>query len=270
MIKTEKHIAVVVDTNDPEQRFRIKVKCAGLLGGESAAITDWIQPKLQWGWLAIPDIDEQVEIEVVVGSDTDEVPGQSFLDTPSIRWTGVRYQGPGAYNAMFSDANYGKRRGFVTPAGHVMMFDDTPGKERVNLVWHNQDGNYSMVSLDEDGSILISNKSGSMLYLNAKDKEASLIDEHGNLVSSGATGVKMVDKSGDFIELNAANKLIQVQAGSVYVGGLSGTEPGVLADTLLTIFRAHVHPTGTGPSGPPTEVPPLAFDAIKSAVLQLL
>lgn len=35
--------------------------------------------------------------------------------------------------------------------------------------------------------------------------------------------------------------------------GLDATEKLVLGDTFATLFKTHTHPTGTGPSGPPTE-----------------
>jgi Type VI secretion system/phage-baseplate injector OB domain len=267
MIHKETHVAVVADNQDPKKQFRIKVKCAGLMGSEDAVLGDWVLPKLQWGFVIVPDIGEQVEIECNAGSDTDDSPGQAFLDHPEIRWTGVRFQGPTAYEEMFK-TNYGKRRGFTTPGGHILLFDDTAKKEKINLVWHNSDNSFAMFSMDEDGSILLANKSGSMVYLNAKAKEVAVIDEHGNSYSSGATGIKLVDKAGDFLELNANNKVIQVQASNVYVGGLTGTEPGVLGNKLCTGHLAHIHPTGTGPSGRPID--PFPWNVlILSQVMQL-
>jgi len=269
VISYEKYDAVVADTADPEQRFRVKVKCAALLGTEDVVLNRWVTPKLPWGFVVVPDEGEQIEIEVPTQGDTDEVPGQSFLENLDIRWTGKRYQGPGAYESMFSSSNYGKRRGFVTPRGHILMWDDTEGQEKVNLVWHSADDGFCVLSFDEDGSVVVANKKGSLIYLNAALGETSFVDEHGNSLSSNKDGMKLVDHAGGFVDLDAKNKLIQVMQGTVYLGGLTGTEPGVLAGQLLTHFRAHVHPTGTGPSGPPTETPPLAFDSMKSAVLQL-
>lgn len=269
MIIKETHAAVVADNQDPDQRFRIKVKCAALMGSEDVVYGEWVPPKFAWGFVVVPDIGEQVEVEFPGKSDTDEVAGQAFIDAPEVRWTGKRFQGPAAYNEMFL-TNYGKRRGFITPAGHILMFDDTEGQEKINLVWHNADNKYAMFSANEDGSIILANANGSMVYLNAANKEVAVIDEHGNSMSTNSKGIKLVDKSGGFVDLDADNKLIQVQAGTVYVGGLTGTQPGVLADALLTIFRAHIHPDPvSGFTGAPVETPPGAFDVIKSAVMQL-
>lgn len=271
MVKREKAVAVVADNKDPEQRLRIKVKCAALMGDEEIVYDEWIRPKLTWGFICVPDIKDQVEIEFTSGSDTDETYGQSFLDTPDIWWTGSRFQGPSKYDEMLT-TNYGKRRGFVTPAGHILMFDDSKGKEKINLVWHSNAGSYAMFSMDEDGSVLLANKNGSLLYLNAASHEIAMIDEYGNSFSTCDTGIKLINKAGDFIELNSDNQVIQVQGSNVFLGGLSGTEPAVLGDTLITLFADHIHPTGTGPSGPPVVGSggnPLLWAALKSQVVQL-
>lgn len=271
MVKREQAVAVVADNQDPEQRLRIRVKCAALMGDEEIVYDEWIRPKLTWGFICVPNVGEQVEIEFTSGSDTDEIHGQSFLDAPDLRWTGVRYQGPEAYDEMFR-ANYGKRRGFVTPAGHVLLFDDSKGKEKINIVWHSDAGSYAMISVNEDGSVLLSNKNGSLLYLNAASHEVALIDEYGNSMSSGQTGIKLINKSGDFVELNGDNRVIQIQGSNVFLGGLTGTEPAVLADTWIALFADHIHPTGTGPSGPPaigSGGNPLLWAALKSQCVQL-
>lgn len=260
MIQRQQAVAVVADNQDPEKRFRIKVKCAALLGDEEAVLGEWIMPKLLWGFVLVPDIDEQVEIEFTAGSDTDSSPGQAFLDSPDIRWTGIRYQGTTAYDEMVK-ANYGKRRGFVTPAGHVLMFDDTKGAEKINLVWHSAAGGYAMFSMDEAGSVLLANKNGSMVYLNADAGELSVIDEHGNSLSTNAKGLKLVDKSGGFVDLDGDAKMIQVMASTIFLGGQAGAEPGVLGNKMVLLHDAHIHPTGTGPSGPP--VPGVPFPTIQ-------
>jgi len=247
MIKSEKYIAVVANTDDPEKRFRIKVKCAALLGSEDVVLNRWVNPAFGWGMVLVPNVNEQVEIEVYSGSDKDEVEGQSFLENPDIRWKGIRYQGPNAYESMFTETNYGKRRGFVTPAGHLLMFDDTDGSEKINLVWHNSEDGYAMFSMNEDGSIVLANKNGSMLYLNAANQELALIDEHGNSISSASTGIKIIDATGNIIELKSG--AIQVlgqsgvtisckdavlDAGKVQIGG----QPAVEALMKGTSFMA--------------------------------
>lgn len=246
MIKVEKHIAVVANTDDPDKRFRIKVKCAAILGSEDVVLNRWVEPAFHWGMVLLPDVGEQVEIEVYSGSDKDEVEGQSFLENPDIRWRGTRYQGPDAYEGMFTETNYGKRRGFVTPAGHLLMFDDTEGAEKINLVWHNAENGYAMFSMNEDGSVILANKNGSMLYLNAAAGELALIDEYGNSFSSSSTGIKIIDASGNIIELKSgvvqvlgtsavtiSCKDAVIDAGKVQLGGQPAAEALVKGTTFL-------------------------------------
>lgn len=135
---TEKYPAVVVSSDDPEQRGRIRVSCTGLLGDDDAELPQWVEPKAPWGWFLIPDPGEQVEIEVVTHNDEDESYGQSSIDGMDPQWTGVRYLGgeeaqtPAPLHDFFKE-NYGKRRGFATPFGHVLVFDDTDGKSSIAI-----------------------------------------------------------------------------------------------------------------------------------------
>lgn len=233
MIHTEKHTAVVAVNEDPESRGRIKVKCAGILGSEDAIFQRWAEPCFQWGFFIVPDIGEQVEIEVTSSSDRDESPGQSFLEAPNVRYRGKRFYGPDTpISDFFTEANYGKRRGFATPGGHVLMFDDTEGGRKINLAWYSGTGNeYSMVSIDEKGSIILSNKNGSLVYLNADAGEASIIDEHGNLLTLNSDGFNLIDKNSNIIkskggdvQLLAQNSMVvsgkaaQLDAGDAFVG----------------------------------------------------
>lgn len=253
MIKGEKYIAVVANTDDPDKRFRIKVKCAALLGSEDVVLNRWVEPAFNWGMVLVPDVGEQVEIEVYSGSDKDEVEGQSFLENPDIRWRGTRYQGPDAYESMFTDTNYGKRRGIVTPAGHLLMFDDTEGAEKINFVWHNSENGYALFSIDEDGSIILANKNGSMLYLNAASGELSLIDEYGNSFSSSSAGIKIIDATGNIVELKSGAVQVLGQsgvtisckdavldAGKVQIGGQPAIQPIIMGTFFLTALTTWV------------------------------
>lgn len=266
MIQTETHVAVVADNQDPDNTFKIKVKCAAILGSEDVVLNVWVKPKFPWGFIFVPDVGEQVEIEVPSRSDTDEVPGQAFLDNPDIRWTGTRFQGPEAYHEMFTSENYGKRRGFVTPGGHVLMFDDTEGKKKINLMWHSADDNHALFSMNEDGSVVLANKNGSQVYLNAKDGELAIIDEHGNLFATDSTGVKIIDKGGNMFTM--AGTTVQVlsqggvtisckdavlDAGKVQLGGQPAVESVIKGLALQTAMATWIAAlvTAMGTNTPP-------------------
>lgn len=280
MRRVEKHDAVVADTDDPKQRFRIKVKCAAILGSEDAVVNLWVEPKLPWGFVIVPDVGEQVEIEVTASSDTDEVPGQAFLEEPDLRWSGKKYQGPEAYNTFFTEANYGRRRGFATPGGHVIMFDDTDDARKINLAWHSGDNTFSMFSMDEDGSIIIANVSGSLLYLNAVNKQLAIIDEWGNSITLHEDGIKLITKDSNIIESKGTNiqvlaqdgctiscKDVVLDAGKVQIGGQPLTEPAVLGALFVALFSGHTHSgvmTGPEVSGVPVPGVPIPVATVLS------
>lgn len=267
------YAATVTFNEDPDKRGVIRVSCVGLLGDEEAEVPVDIEPVHDWGWFYVPDIGEVVEIEVIEGSSEDEQQGQMSIDNLDIKWRGGRYYGnnegdaPTPVNADFTSKNYGKRRGFATPAGHVFMFDDTEGDEGITLKWSNKAGENAFFSMDKDGSILMSNKVGTMLYFNAKDGQMSIIDQHGNVFSSDDVGIKIIEKTGNTVEMKDGAIIILgqsavtisckdavIDAGNVEITG--NAEFAVLGTTFLPLLNAHIHPTGVGPSGPPTPLFP--------------
>lgn len=136
----ESYSARVTANDDPEKRGRIRITCVGLLGDDETDLPMWVEPSLTWGWFFVPDVGEIIEIECVTGSAQDESQGQMSLDNLDIRWKGVRYYNededvPTEIHPKFSEKNYGKRRGFATPLGHVFVFDDTKGDSTIALTW---------------------------------------------------------------------------------------------------------------------------------------
>lgn len=269
-MKIEKHDATVMTVEDPEKRGRIKVACVGILGDEDTELPQWIEPNLQWGWFMIPDPGEIVEIEVVSGDDQDEIFGQSFIENAEIRWSGRRSwtdeeveNGESRKINEEFETNYGKRRGFATPNGHIIFFDDTESGQKINITWH-QNGKYQYIAMDEKGSMTIANANGTMIYMDSENQAFTVVDEHGNHYSSNGNGLKIVDKHGNFIELK--NGVIQiVSQGNVVIMGndctiktgtvnlLDGaTDKVIKGDTFATSFyNTHVHSSAFGPTGPP-------------------
>lgn len=253
MNQTERHTAVVAENADPETRGRIKVRCAGILGSEDAILRHWVWPCLDWGFFLVPDVGEQIEIEVVSGSDRDEVRGQAFLEEPNFRYRGKRFNAPGGVSEFFTEANYGKRRGFATPSGHVLMFDDTDGARKVNLAWCGGGAAFSMLSFDEDGSVVLANKNGSLLFLNARDGEMALMDEHGNSISSKDGELRIIDQNSNIISMKGTTVQLLAQsaltlsckdavidAGKVQLAGSGATEALILGTSFMTDFSAWI------------------------------
>lgn len=271
MRNTEAYPAVVTANEDPENRGRLRVACAALLGDEDSELPQWVEPLVSWGWFFIPDVGELIEIEVVTSSSEDEQHGQMSIDNLAPRWKGERHYGneegeaPTPINTDFLK-NYGKRRGFATPGGHVLVFDDTDGDRSITLTWTNKDEERSFMTFDKDGSFLVGTRVGHTMYFNAAAGELSIIDQHGNTYSSDANGSKLINKDGATVDMNGTNIQILagagvtiscadavIDAGKVQLGGQPLIEAFILGTTFInTIFNLHTHPTGVGPSGPPT------------------
>jgi type VI secretion system (T6SS) baseplate-like injector VgrG len=259
--------ATVTAIDDPEQRGRIRVACSALMGDEETEMPHWVDPVYEWGWFIVPDPGEIVDVEVAEGAEDDEHRGQISIQNLNPRWKGRYWGGNDTENARKVPddfkTNYGKRRGFATPGGHVMMFDDTEGKKKFSITKAGANGEFTYLAADEDGSWIMANKNGSLLYMNAKTKEMSWIDEHGNTISSTSTGIKLIDKSGGIVEmkdgaiqvLSPGAVTISCKNAVIDAGKVELAQPAVDAvikgTTFMPYFLAHIHPTGLGPSGPP-------------------
>lgn len=250
-----KYRGVVADNKDPEKLGRLKIRMQGLLCGET---TDWAWPCLPFGGNAeqglflVPEVGARVWVEFEEGN----------LDVPI--WVGVYWAKPGGQSQVPTEAQdmagttddlEPKRRVLKTSSGHLLELSDVPGKETIRL--SHKDG--AMIFLDEKGSVTINNKEGTLLFLNAADKEVTLADEHGNFLAYGSKGVTLQNKDGSFI--NLAGDSIQLSAKNVHLRsqtvslGESAFEPAILGVSFAGIFDAHTHAHPMGPTGPPIPVP---------------
>lgn len=298
-MRTEVVSGVVTKNDDPEKRGRIKIKSLELLADDTTEYPAWIEPAMLWGWFIVPDIGEEVAIEIELSRQQAESPEQGWLESPRMRWRGVRYESqqgeaPRPPHERFTEASYGKRRGFATPAGHVLLFDDTEGQEQITLSWAQGDKS-SVLALSKDGSAILGNANGSSLYLNATDKLATLIDEHGNSIALSETAISIIDTHNNSIELKdgvvtvlgnndvlvTAGSNVVVDAGSdvelkagvsVKIEGATDVQLGPSADSpamrhtdWLAWAAAHTHtaPAGGGATTPPVTPPTAAIASTK-------
>ena len=254
-MKFERHEAVVSTNEDPELRGRIKVLCPSLTGDEVTALPVWCEPVPSWGWFVVPDIGETVEIEVMVQDDLDEIYGQASFEDYIPKWRGKRFitdaeledDGDGSVaspvHSDFTSEAYGKRRGFATPHGHVLLFDDTEGAPRVYITMQKdklepgaapEPTGFCRLEFTSEGKVSIALLGGATLLL------------EGNAASAVAT-------LGDGAKSAAIAEALQTY----------------IDDSVKAEFDAHVHPTGMGPSGAPT-VPLTGYDsAITSSKLKI-
>lgn len=306
---TERYTATVTSTEDEENRGRIKVACAQLLGDEDSELPDFIEPSLDWGWFVVPDVGEQVEIEVVTGTETDESPGQGLLEggTDNVRWRMVRpytdeeLDGestniPAPIHPEFVAENYGKRRGFATPAGHILLFDDTEGATKIFLTWVKElsepdqalktdPANITQVLIDVDGSFKVTTLEKTFLHLKPVDDGNGLeisLNEANDVLKLDGDGKAFevsLDGGSHIVKLDAGGTKLELTIDSGAGMTITGkdadtvTELGVadvsaaIADHLETLWGklntwldAHVHGTGVGPSSPPTTGPSEVWD----------
>lgn len=170
MLYTATYPAKVTFNKDPKKRGAIRVACIGIIGDDETEIPLDVLPVHAWGWFFVPDIGEIVEIECIEGSSEDEQHGQASIDNLDLKWRSARHYGndegdtPTPINPAFTSKNYGKRRGFATPAGHIFMFDDTEGQEEITLSW--KDGS-AFITFDPKGTITLQNKAGASIVMDA-------------------------------------------------------------------------------------------------------
>jgi hypothetical protein len=205
----ETYLATVSTNDDPERRGRIKVLCAQVMGSEEEECPIWVDPIYDWGWFVVPDPGEIVEVEVSTTSTEDEQLGQFAIDNLDIRWRQNREYGNSESEEEstkrpvpedFTANNYGKRRGFSTPLGHIILFDDTPSDPKVSISWIDGDGDdavYAFLTFDKQGVKLASKPHGDdkvqhCLFFNHETGETSIIDSTGNSMCTMPDGIKIV------------------------------------------------------------------------------
>lgn len=242
----EVYDATVVANNDEEKKGRVKVTCVGLLGDEKTALPMWVPPRFDWGWFSVPDVGEIIQIETNSNSETDEVPGQSSIDGLDIHYRGKRSYTKAdteenievrEINENFIGDTYPKRRGFATPTGHIIFFDDTEGEEEIKISWTDSSDPQTLV-IDKDG-IIITDKFQNIIQL--KDGEIK-ITSNDNIVVTGK----------DFSAITDTVNLVDGADNWIVRG-----------DDLITWLNSHQHPTGMGPSGPPA-IPAIPTDFLSS------
>lgn len=262
--------ATVTVNEDDEKRGRIKVACVGLLGDEETELPMWVEPVFDWGLFIVPDVGETVEVEACVGSDEDEISGQMSIDNLDIHWRNKRSYTDDVPTNTNTKAtiihpdlleNYGKRRGFATPHGHVFLFDDDPNAPGVQLTFRKsahkvgvpiQATDFSRLEFEPDGSFNVTLLEKTKLHLQTEGEK--LVVE-----IDGGAALTIADKD---------------DAAVATVG--DGAVSGVIAENLKTYIDSkvkqhadsHQHPTAMGLSGPASTQMDAYDDVITSSHLK--
>jgi len=90
-MKYEFHTGIVKDIEDPEKRGRIRCKIPTLI-----EMSDWIPGLFPHcgsgeGFMMLPEKESQVLILVLMETDSDLQPGESFINAGWMRWIGGQY-----------------------------------------------------------------------------------------------------------------------------------------------------------------------------------
>lgn len=278
----ERHHAIVTKNDDPDKLGRIMVKCAAITGDADTELPMWVQPLFDWGWFYIPDIDEQVEIEVVTDSDVDESRGQALIADAEVRWLGKRYYSPQGATPLkvppdFT-SQYGKQRGFATPFGHVLLFDDkTPAiyltfaKAQVKSGEQPKPADCTQVLIDADGSVKITTLEKDFVHLKPDGHEIEVsLEGAKHVLTIGPNKLELKLDSGASIKLEGkdANAKATLGDGAVKV---------TIADNFKTWYdsqvkvwmQTHVHPDGMGGTGPSPNPPPTWDTTMESTKLKI-
>jgi hypothetical protein len=240
---------VVANDQDKNNMGNIVVTLPTIFG-PTAQIT--ARPCLPYGHFFIPAVGSTVWVEFEGG------------DKDYAIWVGTWYpQGSTPQPAAISTPD---NRVIQTASGHTIEIMDKEGAESITI---KHKGN-AFINIDKNGGVLISNQNGSYVQLDAENKNASFIEEHGNIVTMSGDGIVVTEKSGKTMlqltddTVRVTGSAIILQAPSVSLSGDPAAEPTILATSftnaiwtpLLTWLAAHTHPTAMGPTLPPA-TPPL-------------
>ena len=217
----DRYDGIVADNADPLNLGRIMAECPALLE-DGETFPYWIDPggflaskgrddALACGWFFIPEKGSHVTIEVMTDHPTDQTSNEILAINPQARYYPTSMS---AENQAGLDFTGPSVRGLRTPSGHVLIFDDTKGAEKVTL-------------------------------------------RH-----MAGTAYFTISASGD-VTIHAPHVLIDKDADTHMVRGED------LRSWIKTFieqkYNMHIHPTGVGPSGPPTvtttELPSTALSA---------
>jgi uncharacterized protein involved in type VI secretion and phage assembly len=236
---------IVVSNSDPNGRGRIQALCPAVGHKEGKAPKVWIDSAMNGagadrGTFWPPEVDDSVWLAFQYGDPS----------LPGLYWGGW-FGAPKGTNDVPDEFSKGandpvRKRGFVTRGGHVLLFDDTPGKEVVRLSWHQAAGSSSDLSKSADRT---QGKTGKIEF--ASDQSITIVDPSGNKVVISGGNITIHASSTVTIEGQ------DFQANTTTVELTKGADaPVPRGPDLLQWLSSHTHGSSMGPTSPPL-APPL-------------
>ena len=279
--------AFVLDNKDPEERGRIQISCPSVGHDPLKPVPVWVDSAVgntgdRMGWFDPPLVGSVVRVAFDNGD----------AACPKAYWggwftaAGEKFPVPSEFG--YVDGKPQKRR-FRSRAGHLLLFNDAAGEEKVSLLWHKiADGDPALSDPDavaadiaagdkiatldfSEEAVQLIDAEGSKVVLNTKEKTVILQCANGNLFTLSKDGICMMDNSSpaSTMQLNGkgaitmiASKAITLNAPAIDLktGGVTLGEGavlgGVIFEQLLAWANSHQHPTAA-PGPPSPAVPPL-------------
>jgi hypothetical protein len=237
-----KYSGTVVDNEDEAQRGCVQVVVPSVLG---SGVKVWARPCFPFGHFFVPDVGTQLWIEFEGGH------------TEYPIWVGMWWPADSA--PAETRHTPPTHRVIQSPFGHTIELSDEDGAEKM-VVRHGSD---SFLAFQADGSIVVSNKNGANLFLNADGEEATLMSQQGHMLTMTKDALVLVNDAGSVFELKGDKATVLAAnialSGTSVALGAGAAEPTIMGNAfsmLWTMLMTHVHPTAMGPSGP-APIPPL-------------
>lgn len=231
----------VTNTDDPENRGRVKVTVPSVLGDNESQWADPVFPYgggAGFGFVAVPPVDSAVIVEFIEGDPSAPV------------WSGTFWRSADEVPEQHESQ---ATKVFKTESGHCLVFDDTDGSEKLTL----HSATDAVMEMNAEGSIELTDSAGAHVTIDAAAGQIIIDDANGNSMVLSASGIACEDASGNKIETTASGievkgTTVKIEGQSVSLGGAGG-EPLIKGQTFLALFNSHTHPcTAPGsPSGPP-------------------
>lgn len=233
----------VTNNEDDGQVGRIVVKVPTVFGPDTEVTA---RPCLPYGHFFVPPVGAKVWVEFEAG------------DTDYPIWVGVWL--PAGTSPAPARISPPDNRVIQTTSGHTIEIKDVAGEERI-LIKHKDN---AFLSMDENGSVLVTNKNGSHIHLDAEAGSASFVEQHGNTVTMSDQGLALVNKDGTTVNITgstvhviAANVVIEATTAALGKGAAEPTLMGNAFKALWTALQTHVHPSSMGPTLPSPSLAPL-------------
>jgi hypothetical protein len=220
-----KYSGIVSDNVDPAKLGQLKVEVPAVFPDGEIVVA---RPALPYGVFFMPEVAVNVWIEFEGG------------DTSLPLWTGVQYI---AGSEWAKESDIPEKRVLRTPSGHIVLFDDKSGEEKIQIT----DGvNGHVVTLDSKGIDVKDGKNNHELALTSSGiKVTDAVNS--NTIELSSSGAKVSTSGGQKVELTASSTSVDGGPGMVEV---KGSMIKISASAAAPVLRAGVD-QGIGNLGAP-------------------